>query len=407
LTSETIEVVLTAMTYGGDALGRLEDGRAVFVPFCLPGERVRIQIVEEREHFARGSLLEVLSPAPQRVGARCPHFGKCGGCHYQHVAYADQLVLKAGILRDQLVRIGRLQDPPVAPMVASDQPWNYRNQIQFHLTNEGKLGFVGTARETLVIKECHLPEASINALWPQLAISPDANVERVSLRAGTDAGLMLVLYSDTSTLPEIETEATLSVAHVCAEDVLVQAGDDHILLEVMGRDFRVSPTSFFQVNLSVAAMMIQEVLEYMPQSADTLVDAYCGVGLFSAFLASRCRRLIGIEASAAACDDFAANLDEFENVELYEGAVEDVLPGLDIRPEAVVVDPPRTGLERQALDAITRMAPRLLVYVSCDPATLARDAGRLVNGGYRLDAVIPFDMFPQTYHIESIAVFKR
>jgi 23S rRNA (uracil1939-C5)-methyltransferase len=135
-----------------------------------------------------------------------------------------------------------------------------------------------------------------------------------------------------------------------------------------------------------------------------MIDAYCGVGLFSAFLAPRCKRLIGIESSEAACEDFAANLDEFDNVELYEDAVERVLPALDARPEAIIVDPPRAGLERTVLDELVRLAPGSIIYVSCDPATLARDCARLMKAGYSLESVTPFDMFPQTYHIESVSV---
>ena len=153
--------------------------------------------------------------------------------------------------------------------------------------------------------------------------------------------------------------------------------------------------------------MIGHVLDCIPASPSTLIDVYCGVGLFSSFLAPRCRRLIGIESSAPACEDFAVNLDEFDNVELYEDTAERVLPALDIRPDAVVLDPPRTGLERAALDGLVKLAPPTIVYISCDPATLARDASRLIKGGYQMESVTPFDMFPQTYHIESISVFKK
>jgi 23S rRNA (uracil1939-C5)-methyltransferase len=207
-------------------------------------------------------------------------------------------------------------------------------------------------------------------------------------------------------VPELEIEAPISIAHVFADDVVVQAGEDHIRLQVSGRNFRVSPTSFFQVNQAVAEKMVEHVLDSIPATIETLIDVYCGVGLFSAFLAPRCTRLVGIETSAAACEDFVANLDEFDNVELYEDAAERVLPALDDKPDAVLVDPPRAGLERGALDALAKLAPETIVYVSCDPATLARDAARLDKAGYRIESITPFDMFPQTYHIESIGVFK-
>jgi len=404
------DVTLTTLAYGGDALGRLDDGRAVFVPFCLPGERVRIQIVEDREHFARGKMVQVLEAAAERIVPRCKHFGTCGGCHYQHLSCVAQLRAKAEILRDQLTRIGRIQDPPVAATIDAVSPWNYRNQLQFHLGPDGKLGFLRAddnheTQGIIAIQECHLPEEAINDLWPQLVFDTGTEVQRVMIRAGSDGELMLVLQSDSPSAPELEVEAAISVAHVFADDVLVQAGADHVNMHIMGRDFRVSPEAFFQVNQAVTEKMVEHVLGCMPASTGTLIEAYCGVGLFSAFLAPRCGRLIGIEAAAAACQDFVSNLEEFDNVELYEDAAERVLPALDVDPDAVVVDPPRAGLDRPALDALAKMAPGVIVYVSCDPATLARDAARLMKAGYRLESVTPFDMFPQTYHIESISVF--
>jgi 23S rRNA (uracil1939-C5)-methyltransferase len=178
-------------------------------------------------------------------------------------------------------------------------------------------------------------------------------------------------------------------------------------MQVLGRDFQVSAASFFQVNAVMAAKMVEHVLANLPIPPSTILDVYCGVGLFSAFLAPKCKRLIGIESSEPACEDFAVNLEEFDNVELYEDVAENVLPALDVQPEIILVDPPRAGLQAEALDAIVKMKPGTVIYVSCDPSTLARDAARLLKGGYHLSSVTPFDLFPQTYHIESISWFER
>jgi len=407
------EVTLDKLTYGGDALGRLADGRAVFVRFALPGERVRIELTQEKEHFARGKLIEVVQPAPERIAPRCKHFGICGGCHYQHMPYEMQLSAKADILRDQLTRIGQIASPPVQGTVPSPQPWNYRNQVQFHLTPDGKLGYArddaqaAAAPDVFAIEECHLPEEPINELWPRLELEATSGVQRVAIRAGSNAELMLALESSAAALPELEVEAGISVAHILDRDCVVLAGEDHVVMRVSGREFQVSAQAFFQVNTAVAEMMVQHVLAHVPDSSATVIDAYCGVGLFSAFLSGRCKRLIGIESSPAACHDFELNLEEFDNVELYEDLAEHALPALDIRAEVVLVDPPRAGLARAALDAIVKSAPRMLIYVSCDPATLARDLRRLIEAGYRLLKVTPFDLFPQTYHIESISILER
>jgi 23S rRNA (uracil1939-C5)-methyltransferase len=180
---------------------------------------------------------------------------------------------------------------------------------------------------------------------------------------------------------------------------------------VLERDFKISAASFFQVNTIMAEKMVNHLLTSLPVSTSTtLLDVYCGVGLFSAFFAPKCGRVIGIESSESAGEDFVINLDEFDNVELYEGLAEEVLPNLVeqiANPLYVIVDPPRAGLDKQVVDEILKLAPQMIAYVSCDPSTLARDAARLINGGYKLKEVTPFDLFPQTYHIESISLFEK
>jgi 23S rRNA (uracil1939-C5)-methyltransferase len=179
-------------------------------------------------------------------------------------------------------------------------------------------------------------------------------------------------------------------------------------MKVNDRLFHVSAASFFQVNTGMAEKMVTHLQAKLPATpATTLLDVYCGVGLFSAFFAPRVGRLIGVESSPSACADFEINLDEFDNVELYEAPAEDVLPALDVKPDIVILDPPRAGLERRTLVALLVLDPQRIAYVSCDPSTLARDAARLYIGGFQLVQVTPFDLFPQTYHIESISIFEK
>ena len=412
--SKIHELNLTTLTYGGDAMGRLDDGRAVFVPFGLPGERVRVRLTEEKKNFARGQIIEIIESSRERIIPKCKHFGECGGCHYQNLPYEKQLIVKTEILIDQLKRIGKIENPPVQKMVASSNAWNYRNHLQFHLAKDGRLGYfrsadkINLSEKILPITECHLPELSINQLWTQLEFDPDTDIERVSIRAGREDDLILVLESDSPEPPELEIQAGISVTHVYEENTVVIAGNDHVRIRVLDRDFKVSAASFFQVNTMMAEKMIDYLLTNLPitQSA-TLLDVYCGVGLFSAFFAARCKTVIGVESSPSACEDFIFNLDEFDNVDLYEGLAEDVIPHLKAKPDIILVDPPRAGIERHALDAIIKLNPKVIAYVSCDPSTLARDAARLINGGYRLKDVTPFDLFPQTFHIESISLFGK
>lgn len=403
------EVQLTHLVYGGECIGRLADGRAVFVPYGLPGESVSVELVEEKKRFARGRILEIIQPSPERVQPRCAHYGACGGCQYQHMPYARQLAAKQEILIDQLKRIGGIPDPPVEEMAPSPLPWNYRNSVQFHLTKEGRLGFQGWGSGGVVpIRECHLPEAALNALWPQLDLEPLPGLEKIELRLGAGEDILLALEANDLELPEFEADLPLSAVLRSPAGQIILAGDDSLAMEVLDRPFKVSAGSFFQVNAAQAGALVNTLLEWLPLTPQTtLLDVYCGVGLFSAFAAPRAGRCIGIEVSESACADYAANLDAFDNVELYMGAAEVVLPMLSASVQAAILDPPRSGLEIAALDALAALQPEVIAYVSCDPSTLARDASRLLNAGYRLARVRPVDMFPQTYHIESVSLFVR
>jgi len=404
-----IELTPTTFAYGGEVIGRLADGRAVFIPFALPGERVRVRLVEEKRRFARAELLTVLQPAAERSTPRCPHYMHCGGCHYQHLTYEAQLAAKTAILQDQLERIGGLAHLPMQPAWAS-QPWNYRNHIQFHLTSEGQLGFHAASSERIIpIQECHLPQPEINALWPQLDLEAIPGLERLAIRQGTDGDLQLILESSDPQPPEMLIEGLpISAVHLSPAGALVLAGSESLVIDVQGHPFQVSAGSFFQVNTAMAEALVTHVMENLtlhPNS--TVIDVYCGVGLFSAFLAPHVGRLVGIEASPAACEDFTVNLDAYDHVELYEAAAEEVLPAWQGQPDVILVDPPRAGLTPTVIDACARLQPAQLVYVSCDPATLARDARRLIRAGFQLRLVTPFDLFPQTYHIESVSFWGR
>jgi 23S rRNA (uracil1939-C5)-methyltransferase len=402
------EISLEKLTYGGEVMGRLPDGRAVFVPFGLPNEIVKIKLTQEKQNFARGEILEIIKSSPERITAKCKHFIQCGGCHYQHLSYESQLKAKTEILSDQLRRIGKIENPPVNSMIPSPSEWNYRNHIQFHLTKEGKVGFINSnGNSAFAIEECHLPEKEIDIFWKELNFESNLNLERVALRSSDENDLMLILESESPEAPELEVEADVSVIHLYENHPVMIAGQDHIFIKVLDKDFKVSADSFFQVNTKMTEKMVEHLQIHLPVSLSTcLLDIYCGVGLFSKFFADKYQKVIGIESSPSACEDFVFNLDEFDNVDLYEGSAEEILPKLEITNQThVIVDPPRAGIDKHALDAIINLKPQIIAYVSCDPSTLARDAARLMNGGYKLKQVTPFDLFPQTYHIESISIF--
>lgn len=406
-------VTLQKQVYGGECIARLSDGRTAFVPLGIPGEQVEIEITEDKDRFVRGRIVNTLVPSPDRVPPPCPYFGVCGGCHFQHMMQPVQAEMKLKILRDQLQRIGKINQPPILGLITGEKAWNYRNQLQFHPTKTGKLGFMDrSGRQPIEISTCLLAMQGIADTWPMVDLAPEPGLRRVVFREDSDGEVMLVLEGEDEDPPEMEIQLPISAAYLDGGGRSVNlAGEDQLRYTVAGRELWVSPESFFQVNLEIAERMVQELsvrLELTPNTE--VLELYSGVGLFSQILAERAGNLVAIETSPSACFDFAENLDSFENVSLYEGAVEDVLPALVgslPRPELVLLDPPRAGLHPRARQALLALKPVRIAYISCDPSTLARDLKEFIAAGYELDSVQAFDMFPQTYHVETISILKK
>ncbi len=404
-----IELQVKTLAHGGEAIGRHE-GRAIFVGYAIPGERVRIEIIEEARHFARARLLEVLDPSPARVEPLCPYFGAdgCGGCQLQHIAYPTQARLKGLVVVDQLRRIGKLEEPPVLEPIPDPTGWEYRNHARFHVDAEGRPGFIATdGRRVIPVEDCPILHPNLRNLLAELDMRLP-NVEWLELRTGTATGdLMLVLQTVGEEPPSLEVSLPLSIVQVRHDGALAPlVGLDYIEERFLERTFRISATSFYQVNTPQAERLIQLVVEALAlEDGEAVLDAYAGVGMFTAFLAESGAYITAIESHHLAVADARHNLADFERVRVLEGAVEQLLPELQARFDAVLVDPPRAGLERTVLDAIVAAEPSRLVYVSCDPATLARDARRFADQGYVLRWVQPVDLFPQTYHVENVALF--
>jgi 23S rRNA (uracil1939-C5)-methyltransferase len=427
---QRIEIRLDGIAHGGEALGRDRD-RVVFVPYAIPGESVRVELLEEKPRWARARLLEVLEPSPDRVDPPCPHFGpeKCGGCQWQHIAYERQASLKQEILADHLHRLGYIAEPPVADIIAlaapalPDRPaaetdvltFRYRNQTRFAVGADGRLGFrpMARAREVIPIDRCLLLHERLDDLHGALDLLW-SSLTGVILRAGiaTPEGQALVLFETASDeQPELEIDLPAACAVQTPRGVQPMVGEPWLEEQVAGRVYRVSAESFFQANTIGAEALVEVVASYLePRADDCLIDAYCGVGLFSLALADSLGQVIGIESSPSACEDFAHNAGAADNVCLHEGAVEDVLPTLRDQgqpADLVVLDPPRAGAGAEVLSHLAAMNPRRIVYVSSDPAALARDAVYLTAAGYRLAEVQPLDMAPQTAQVDSVALWAR
>jgi 23S rRNA (uracil1939-C5)-methyltransferase len=326
------------------------------------------------------------------------------------MAYPAQLEFKAAVVGNQLARLGRLTDVPVKRPIPSISPWHYRNHVQFSISDDGRLGFVSAkGRRVETIEVCYLLHPLLEELFTALDLELPG-LARLSLRAGVNTGDQMMIFETHDDLPPaLESDLPVSCVLLLSDGTPINLiGNNHITEVVAGSRFHISATSFFQVNTAAAEELVRVVGEYLaPAGDEVLLDAYCGVGTFALSLADKVGHVIGIEEDGGAVADACLNAAGLTNVELIEGSVEASLPQLNRPIDLAVLDPPRQGCKPEALRALIELAPRRIVYVSCDPATLARDARRLAEGGYQLVEVQPVDMFPQTYHIESVALFGK
>jgi 23S rRNA (uracil1939-C5)-methyltransferase len=381
------------LVYGGEGLGRV-DGRVVLAPFVLPGERIRAQAEREKPGLVRARALEVLQPAPERVAAPCPYFGRCGGCHYQHAPYELQLAAKREILREELRRVGKI-DPPDDIEVVAGEPWGYRNRVQLHIEG-GRIGYWEARSHTLcAIDRCPIASPKLNETIAALnGMLRDSRWPRF-LRA-------LELFTDEAQVQLNVIDATQPVARRffdwCAEQIpgLVPGA-----LDYRGQ-YRVGGQSFFQANRFLLDQLVETALA--GAAGESALEMYAGVGLFSLPLGARLHTVTSVESGSAAVRDLQFNLERAgrSNVSAAKATAEEHLEAMDHAPDFVLLDPPRAGLGKTVVQRLTGLRPPNLVIVSCDPATLARDLAALRAAGYQIQKMTLVDLFPQTYHLETV-----
>ena len=369
----------------GEAMAQHE-GQPVFVFGGIEGEEVEAEVIRRHRRRLAARVVRVLEPSPHRVEAPCRHFGECTGCQWQHIDGEHQRELKRRLVVDALIRIGGLEDPPVADTLAAPEPFGYRNHARFTVGPQGALGYVNReSRRFVPIDRCMLMDEGINDILGQLQ-GHCGETTQLSVRYGTGTGDYLV--QPTMRSPE----------------VAMATGQKHFRERMGGQVFQVGSPSFFQVNTPQAERMVELIRQELELTGEEVVaDVYAGVGTFALLLGPYCRRVIAIEESSAAMADASVNCAGAENLELVHAKAEDALASLGCRPDAVVLDPPRAGCHPGMLEALAQLQPRKIVYVSCDPSTLARDLKELCASGFRLRNVQPIDMFPQTHHVECIA----
>jgi 23S rRNA (uracil1939-C5)-methyltransferase len=405
-----LELHTTDYAYGGSVVARDAKGRPIFVQGALPGETVRACLTVDKERFAHAYVTAVMEASSQRITPICPHYGPCGGCSYQHVAYEEQLRAKRLIVGDQLGRIGGLKDVTVLPTIPSPESWRYAHEAVFSPVGaEGSgLGYWSPhRREVIPIESCPITRDDLMALFIDVDLDLPG-LRKLTLRVDSQEAMLAALEVEGVEPPQLEVDFPVSVSIVLPDKTAASLiGEPFLVYRVKELDFRVSPGCTFHPNLAMSEMLVDTVLEFAGLSGtESVIELYSGVGLLTAFLAQTALDLTAVEVNSDAIDDLIVNLDHLDNVSLYHGLVEEVLPTLHNRPDLLVVDPGRTGLAKPVVAHIASLAPERLIYVGSDLARTARDSKELTDAGYILVKVQPLDMRPQTSQVDTVSLWE-
>ncbi len=410
MADDIFEMDLKTMAHGGRAMGR-HRGQVIFVPYAIPGERIEARLTGRSGRVAFAEGLRLLEASADRVWPQCPHFGpgRCGQCQWQHIDYAAQLLLKQDVLADQLARIGGLDDVEVLPTIPAPATQGYRWGLTLRVDRAGQPGLPSErAGQVVWPEECHVAHPDLLELLPRLELDIEG-LRELQLLRGSDGALMLLLTMRNDRAPELLSDLPASVNMLLKGGEPVNLiGASHLVRELAGRRFRVTAGSSFRAHDALLPRLATLVREWLaPSAGEHVLDLYAGVGFFSAFLAEEAGLVTLVERFPPAVTDAGSNLEAFDNIDLIEGRVEEVLPELETPVDAALVDPPREGLSAEAVEALAACGAARLLYLSGDAASLARDARRLRARGWRLRQAQPVDLEPLTWRIHTVALLER
>jgi 23S rRNA (uracil1939-C5)-methyltransferase len=429
-----MDLKIEKLIYGGEGLGH-HNGSTVFVPFVLPEERVEVQPVEQKKKFVRAHLEKILKASAARIASRCPYFGECGGCDYQHIPYEPQLAFKSEILRETLRRLGRVEwTGPIA--IHRSPEWSYRNRAQWkirplseaeaHGAPQRGIGYLRANSTALcTVDECAILAPSLLNAFQTIRAALARGILPSELReieaftsegaAGGDANLLLTF--SLAGFPSRAKELAEKIRNLVpgtqslllfdpGRERMELFGPGYIESRVGAAQFRVGHFSFFQVNRFLTEELARTVAQN-ETGGRLALDLFAGVGLFSLPLAEKVERVIAVESNPAAARDLKTNVRTTTAIEVRDADVERFLEKFTEKPDLVVLDPPRAGILRSALDRLLRIAPERITYVSCEPPTLARDLAAMVAANYEISEMHLFDLFPQTFHMEAVTRLRR
>ena len=441
------EINIDSLGSKGEGVGRIQ-GFTIFVEGALPKERVLVKIVKTAKSYAYAKLLHIIQKSTKRVEPKCPYFKMCGGCQLQHLSYGGQLEYKTQQVKDALERIGHLKNVEVLPTLGMEEPWKYRNKAQFPASMvKGKpvLGFYMARSHNLIeIKDCpiqHDINGKVTALVHKYVQTYNIPVyqekthkgviRHVVTRVGFHSNQLMIIIVTNGELPGKKELISMLKEGIPAVTSIIQNyqtartnvvlgrknvtlwGSDYIMDAIGDLKFKISPLSFYQVNPVQTEKLYAKALEFAALTGkETVIDAYCGVGTISLFLAGSASKVYGIEVLPQSVEDAKENarINGIENVEFLIGESEIVIPRLfklGVKADVVIVDPPRKGCDEKLLKTIVEIATERMVYISCNPATLARDLKYMVENGYKVEKVQSVDMFPQTSHVETVVLMSR
>lgn len=444
---QVIELEITDLNASGEGVGRHE-GRVVFVPNTVTGDRLTAQIVHSKAKFARGKIQKLLTLSPHRIRPHCIVADKCGGCQWQHIAPDYQRQAKQQQVIQAFRRIGDMDDVVVKPVLFAPETLNYRNKSTYPLgrSAEGQVqaGYYRPKSHKLVnLNQCPVQDERLHPLLKEVKQDIqsrgwsiyDENHNRgklrhLSLRIGINTGeILLTLVSTSKNLPEIETQAKLwldrypELVGVClnlnrdrtnaifGDTTHTVAGRSYLREVFAGVELHVAPDTFFQINTKAAELLLHKILkDVVLTGRETVVDAYCGIGTFSLPLATKVKQVIGIESNSASVIQARNNaaLNNINNTVFNVGKVEECLNEIDFMPDIILLDPPRKGCDIEVIETIIRLKPAYIIYISCKPATLARDIKLISQSNiYNFQYVQPVDFFPQTTHVESYVILRK
>jgi len=425
------------LVYGGDGLGRLPSGEVCFVPFAVPGEAVSLSVRQEVKKILKGTILEIEQPSSNRVEPKCTVFTQCGGCQWQHIRYAEQIHWKTKIVEENLVRLGGFKDIAVEPIKSTavedeQSAWRYRNRVQWDVQtvkNSIQLGYKAGKSQTLVeFSDCHIISDVMNSIYHSsqrmlnLAVGFYAkHLRRIEVIENEAGQIFLSFYGLrhpqlTTLAHDLATQYPAILGIVLVDEdrphktaALLAGVSTNITFKVNAFEFQVSANSFFQTNTALSATLLEDMQSWLHDDTDSLLDLYAGGGFFSIALHNKAKQITAVEIAHSSIQDAQANLKQnnIDTIRLIERSVDNYVKTERLQFDAAVIDPPRSGSTPAVLKWLSENIKKQLLYVSCNPATLARDLKLLVQLGWSVKHVQPYDMFPQTYHIETLVHLEK